>query len=259
MESIQRYLLLAIISLFIILLYITDLNATESYVPFSPGEKMVFKVRWAFIPAGEAVLEIMPFRSVNGKQSFHFVFSAWTNIYVDLIYKVRDRVESYADIEMTRSVLYKKEQKGKTKNEVMVTFDWENRLAQYSDLGRLNEPISLMSGTFDPLAVFFAYRLHNLSKKEKVVTPVTDGKKCVLGAAKRIRKERITVPAGEYDTYLIEVEMEYIDGVFNKSRGEKLQIWVSADKKRIPIQIKSKVSVGSFVAELVSYEASPSE
>ncbi|MFC1863018.1 DUF3108 domain-containing protein [Thermodesulfobacteriota bacterium] len=254
MELIRRYLLLAIISLFPILVFITDLSAIETPLPFNPGEKMIFRVKWEFVPAGKAILEVMPFESVNGKQSFHFVFTARTNKYVDFFYKVRDRVDSYVDIKMTRSVLYKKEQKGNSKQDIVVTFDWKNRLAHYSGPDNHQEPIIILPGTFDPLSVFFAYRLYDLNKTTKVITPVTDGKRCVLGNAERIKKERIKVLAGEYDTYLVEPEMENIDGVFKKSKNAKLQIWVTADDRRIPVQIKSKIAVGSFVAELVSYE-----
>ena len=250
---------MGLVTLFLILFFIGDLNAMERTFPFRPGEKMFFKVKWEFIPAGEAVLEVLPFANINGEKSFHFVFTAWTNRYVDLIYKVRDRVESYANLDMTRSVLYKKDQKGKTKKEEVVTFDWKNLVAQYSNADNQLEPIFIMPGTFDPLSIFFAFRLYDLDKETKVATHVTDGKRSILGVAERIRRERIKVAAGEYDTYLVEPEMENIDGVFKKSRKAKLQIWVTADEKSIPVQIKSKVALGSFVAELVTYKEAPPE
>ena len=39
--------------------------------------------------------------------------------------------------------------------------------------------------------------------------------------------------------------------VFKKSKKAKIQIWLTADDRRIPVRIKSKVVVGSFVADLV--------
>ena len=36
-----------------------------------------------------------------------------------------------------------------------------------------------------------------------------------------------------------------------KSKKAKIQIWLTADDRRIPVRIKSKVVVGSFVADLV--------
>ena len=83
---------------------------------------------------------------------------------------------------------------------------------------------------------------------------MTDGKKSVIGKARVIKREKITVPSGVYDTYLVEPDLEHIGGVFKKSKNAKLQIWVTADKRRIPVKVKSKVIVGSFIAELISIE-----
>jgi len=232
-------------------------TATENTLPFKPGEIMTFHVKWAFIPAGDAVLEVLPVETFNGEKSYHFLFTARTNEYVDLIYKVRDRVDSYTDIGMTHSLMYRKQHQAGSTKDVVVNFNWELNQAQYSNFGEKLEPVTILPGAFDPLSVFFAFRIYDLNNNIEVETPVTDGKKCIIGKAKKIKEERIKVAGGTFDTFLIEPEMEHIGGVFKKSKGAKLQIWVTSDKRRIPVKIKSKVIVGSFVAELVSYEISP--
>ncbi len=68
------------------------------------------------------------------------------------------------------------------------------------------------------------------------------------------KKERITVPAGTFDTYLIEPELKDVGGVFKKSKNAKIQLWITADRRRIPVKIKSKVIVGNFTGELVTAE-----
>ena len=84
--------------------------------------------------------------------------------------------------------------------------------------------------------------------------PLTDGKKWILGRARVVKREKVTVLSGIYNTYLVEPDLEHIGGVFKKSKDAKLQIWVTADDRRIPVKIKSKVAVGSFVGELMSVE-----
>ena len=81
---------------------------------------------------------------------------------------------------------------------------------------------------------------------------MTDGKKHVLGIADVVRRETITVPAGTFDTFLIEPDLAHVGGVFEKSPDAKIQLWVSADHRRLPVKLKSKVIVGSFSGELVS-------
>jgi hypothetical protein len=39
---------------------------------------------------------------------------------------------------------------------------------------------------------------------------------------------------------------------------EMFNVWVTADERRIPVKIKSKVVIGSFVAELISAGNIPS-
>jgi hypothetical protein len=82
--------------------------------------------------------------------------------------------------------------------------------------------------------------------------PVTDGKKCIIGKATVIKRETIKVEGKTYDTYLIEPELKHIRGVFKKSKNATIQVWVTTDKRHIPVKIRSKVVVGTFVGELVS-------
>jgi hypothetical protein len=91
-----------------------------------------------------------------------------------------------------------------------------------------------------------------LKEGEELKTPVTDGKKCTVGRAKVIKREKIKVKDNVYDTFLVEPDLEQLGGIFEKSKNAKLQIWVTADGASIPVRVKSEVLVGSFVAELVS-------
>lgn len=232
-----------------------SINAVEEICPFYPGEKLTLEVKWGFIPAGVAVLEILPVKTVNGVQSYHFVMTAKTYPFIDFFYKVRDRMDAYTDLAMTHSILYKKKNQGKTKRDVIVNFYWEKQEVNYSNFGRKRKPVFILPGSFDPLSVFYAFRMCDLQDNTEIEVPVTDGKKCVTGKAKIIERETVTLAQGGiYDTYLVEPELKHIGGVFEKSKKAKLQIWVTADSRRIPVRIKSKVRVGSFVAELISDE-----
>ena len=165
------------------------------------------------------------------------------------------RPESYAytDTKVSRSLFYKKKQhEGKNKKDVVVNFSWEQNKAQYSNFNNKRPPIDILSGSFDPLSAFYYTRLVEFKKNSIIERPVTDGKKCIIGKAFVIKKERIKLASGTYDTYLIEPELKHVGGVFEKSKNAKIQLWITADKRRIPVKIKSKVVVGSFVGELVS-------
>ncbi len=253
MKIISGKIIISLILFSIVSCLPTRIGAAES-IPFQAGEKMVFQVRWAFIVAGEAVIEVLPAETFNGEESYHFVFRARTSPFVDIFYKVRDRVDSYTDMNMTHSLYYKKKHEGHSHKEAAVEFDWEKQEARYSEGGNAREPISMVPGTFDPLSVFYAFRIRAVNNEFEMGIPVTDGKKCIVGKASLTGRERIKVAGVYYDTFLVEPEIEHIGGVFEKSKDARLQIWVTADGRCIPVRIRSEVVVGSFVADLVSFE-----
>lgn len=223
--------------------------------PFQPGEHLVYELKWEFIKAGEATLSVLPLETVNGKPAFHFAMTARSVPFIDVFYKVRDRIDAYATPDMVHSVFYKKKQReGKTRRDIVVLFDWENQTAKYIKSGKPREPIDLMPGTFDPLSAFFYVRTIPPEPGKFIERPVTDGKRNVMGRASFIKRERIEINGNRYEAYLIEPELKHIRGVFEKSEDASIQVWVSADHRRIPLRVKSKVVVGSFLADLVSAE-----
>jgi hypothetical protein len=230
-------------------------KANGNDFPFYPGEKLTFKVKWGFIPAGRVILEVLPVETVNGIQAHHFALTARTNSFVDIFYKVRERIDAYTDVAMNHSILYKEVHVvNKTRRDAVIDFDWEKDKAQYTNFGKKNPPIALISGSFDPLSIFYYARQLELQENLEIERPVTDGKKCAVGKAKVVKREKIKLGIGTFDTYLMEPDLKEVGGVFKKSKNAKIRLWVTADNRRIPVKIKSKVVVGSFSGELIALE-----
>ncbi len=240
---------------FLIALFPFKTEASFNEIPFAPGEILTYQLRWSVIPAGVAVLEVQPATTINGTQAYHLVLTARSNSFVDVFYKVRDRIDAYAALDMTRSLLYKKQQQeGKTRRKVVVDFDWNKQIVQYSNFNKKEKSISVPPGAFDPLSVFFYLRLQTLKVGALVSRPITDGKKCVIGNARIIKKEKVSLASGIHEAFLVEPELKHVGGVFEKSKNAKIQVWVSADQRCIPLKIASEVVVGSFVGKLVAVE-----
>lgn len=226
-------------------------------LPFCAGERLTYDLRWAAVSAGSASIEVLPEEDLDGQPALHFRMRARTNGFVDVFYKVRDNVDAYTDTGLNHSLLYlKKQREGSYKRDITVRFFWDAMQAQYSNvLNGPKEPIGVYHGTFDPLSVFYAFRVMPLKVGTSVLRPVTDGVKCVLGRATVVDRETVEVPAGTFDCFVVEPELEHIGGVFEKSKDAALRIWVTADARRIPVRISSKVVVGSFHALLNTIES----
>lgn len=239
----------------------TTARGYTSDMPFEPGEKLSYVLRWENVPAGTASLEVMPLTIINGEAAYHFVMTVQSNRFIDLFYKVRDRLDAYADLDMTRSLHFtKKQHEGNHQRDEIVRFDWAASEAHYSNFGEKKPPISLQEGSFDPLSAFYFTRTTPLTPGEEIQRPVTDGKKNVIGRLTIRERETITLQDGRsFDTYRVEPEMRHIGGVFKESDDARIELWLTADERRIPVRIRSKVVIGHFIGELVSTEDEASQ
>ena len=245
-------LFLAFMSLNI--LFVSPADAEKDH-PFQPGEKLQFVLKYGVIPAGTASLEVHDFKEIKGVMAYHFVLTARSNSFIDIFFKVRDRIDSYADVDMNHSLFYKKDQKeGKTRRDIKVDFDWDKYESTYINFNTEPKIISLLPGTFDPLSVFYYARLLDLQGKKEFEHPVTDGEKNLMGILRVIGKETVNVPAGTFETLVLEPDLKNVEGVFSKKQRAKIRLWVTDDERRLLVQMKSAAIVGSFMAELVTAE-----
>jgi hypothetical protein len=230
-------------------------EADEKGHPFEPGETLTYKLRWKFINAGTAVFQVQPVTQMHGNPAHHFLLTIRSSSILDVFYKVRDRVEAYTDLAVTRSLLYRNEQReGSYSRDVTVTFDWQNEQAQFANRGEKRDPIFIYPGTFDPLSVIYHLRMQELVPGNVLKAPATDGKRIVIGRVRVVEKHKVKVPAGEFDAFLVEPELGRLGGVVKRSEAAAVQIWVSADERQIPVKVSGTAKLGSFSAVLVSVE-----
>ena len=224
--------------------------AEHSSMPFAPGEKLTFDLTWGGINAGEAVLQVLPSTTLHGTAAHHFEMTARSNPTIDQIFKIRDRLESYTDLKMTHSLLYREKlyEGGYRRNRV-ITFDWEkNELTTISNDSKPRQ-VPVMPGTFDLLAAFYFLRLQPLPSMKKVECPITDGKINIVGRVDVKGKERIQVGGRAYATIILEPILDDVE-LFSPNENAGIRMWITADARRIPVRIESRVALGFFRAEL---------
>ena len=222
--------------------------------PFVPGEKLTFDLKWGSIGAGKAVLQVLPTTTLNGSVVYHFQMTARSTKTIDRIFKIRDRLESYADQKMTHSLLYKQKirEGGYRKNRV-ITFDWEKNELEYISNNGTPRYLQLMPGTFDPLGAFYFLRLQPLESLKTVECPITDGKMNVIGKANILRKETIKVNGRTYRTVVFAPVLDDVE-LFSSNDNSHIFVWMTADDRRLPVLIESRVTFGYFRAELRKVE-----
>ncbi len=212
------------------------------------GEKLTFSIRYGVIRAGEATMQIAAIEDAYGHPSYHVVTTAKSNSFFDTVYKVRDRVESWMDKDYLFSRRFRKQlREGSYRATQDIEMDQTLRMARYQD-GRVFE---FLAGAHDVLSAFYYVRTLELEPgKEHWLEMHADRKNYPLKVNVHGR-ERVDTPAGKFDTIVVE-PMLRTPGLF-KQEGS-LTIWLTDDERRMPVLMKSKISVGSISVVLTDYE-----
>jgi len=226
--------------------------AAERMFTFEPGERLVYRAKWFFIPAGEAVIEALRGASFNGKAAHRFVMTTSTNPQIDFFYKIRERQESFTDIHVTRSLQYRRKSTGDYPRDTVVSFDWTRMTATYNNFGQPEKPVTIQPGTFDPLSLIFAIRMHRLIPGDVLEIPVTDGKHVINTKAIVASRETVKIRNDVYDTLLVIPDMSRLEGIVSGRGAPSLKIWFTSDERHLPVKIQTRIAVGSFVFELIS-------
>lgn len=227
--------------------------------PFQPGEVLTYKGAWGKIPAGELKMEVLPGTKLDGIDVHHFVMTTKTNPQVDLIYKIRDRQESYVDSAMTCSLLYKKKTISKHPRDVRINFDWKNMKATYSNFGKAGMPIGILPGSFDPLALFYVIRMQSLKENSAFNILLTDGKQFMKVLVHVGKKSRVKIGKRTYDIFEVTPDMSAFDQIKEKasfSDQSQIKVWITDDEKKIPVKIRSKVGIISFDFDFIPESSS---
>ncbi|MDD4856654.1 MAG: DUF3108 domain-containing protein [Candidatus Krumholzibacteria bacterium] len=221
-------------------------------VPFGEGELLTFAIQYGIIYAGDATLEIRNIAEIDGAKAYHIISTARTNGAFDHVFKVRDRHESLMDYDNLYSLSFEKHlREGKFKRDEKVLFDQKNHYAIYVD-----KKMQIPPNTQDFLSALYYARGLPLKVGQAVALANHTGGKNYPIYIKVLRRERIKVPAGEFDCLVVEPVLQTTSIFEHKG---KLTIWVTDDTVKMPVLLRSKVAVGAFEAVLKSYTLSRAE
>ena len=219
-----------------------------AHVGFGEGEKFVYSVEYGIVSAGEATLEIRNIAEIDGRPCYHIVSDARTNDVFSVFFKVRDRYESFMDTVDLVSLRYEKHiREGKFKRDTEVDFDQKRHRAIYAD-----REMPIAPRTQDILSAMYYVRTLPLEVGQSIaLANHTDGKNYPL-LVKVHRRERVTVDAGTFDCLVVEPMLRG-PGLFEQ-KG-RLTVWVTDDRYKMPVLMKSEVVIGAVAAVLKSYES----
>lgn len=216
-------------------------------IAFGIGEKLYFDINYGFVNAGSATMEVADLIEYNERPAYQIVTTATSNNFFSTFYPVQDRVESIIDaVGLFSWHFEKKLREGSYRQHRQYGFDQINHKVVYK-----GDTIEIEDYCQDALSILYYIRSQPLTVGQSLyVDNFTDGKNYPL-EVKVLRRETIKVEAGEFKCLVVEPLLRAA-GIF-KHEG-KLTVWLTDDRVRLPVQMKSKVVVGSITAELTGYE-----
>ncbi len=211
---------------------------------FRLGEQLDYSVKFGSVSAGYARLSIPKQDTVNSRVCYQVVSQMWTNAFFSNFFKVDDLVETFIDIHGIFPWKYHKRiREGKYKSNRSAVFDHVRGLAF-----ERKEVIPITPFTQDMLSIFYYLRTLDLKAGQTLYIDSYADRKFYPLEVKIIKKEKIHVPAGKFECFLVEPAMRA--GSIFEQKGQ-MWVWFSTDKSHLPVMIKSKINiVGSLSMEL---------
>ena len=219
--------------------------------PFNPGERLTYTISWSkIISAGTAVMEVRKENTEGGREVFRFISTARTSGMVDSVYPVRDTVQSLFDPRTMESLSYSLDQShGKRKKQREIVFDHVAGTVAFTENGK-KEIMAITRQTQDALSSLYFLRTKTVFIVGKpIFFDIHDSGKNWSVEVHVLGREKLKTPLGEFDTIKVKTYPKY-EGVF-MNKGE-IFIWLTDDSRKIPVLMKSTITIGSIVSSLTA-------
>ena len=214
-------------------------------VPFDTGERLTYDVRFGGIKVGTGRMEVVGTQDIRGRESWHTRFTVKGGI---PFYKVNDRLESWIDTRTFESLRFVQDLEEGSRDRERFYEIYPDR-ATYSEKGEVEHAPSVDDPLDDaaflyfvrtiPLEVGKTYEFNRYFRPDR--NPVK---------IRVLRKERVKVPAGTYETVVIQPVIKS-RGIFSE-KGHA-EMWLTDDPRRLLVQMKTDLSIGSLSLYLRGY------
>lgn len=223
------------------------------YIPFSVGERMTYHISFSSVPAGKAELQVVDTVKVGDQWAWRIQSSARSAKGFDWVFKVRDTITTWVDTDSIYShKFHKKLMEGFFNDEKLVKFSLADSLAYWWDEKTEKVPKKVEPRVQDVLSAGYRTRTVSLEVGDTIAIRTHDVKVTYDLLVVVHARDTVQTLAGEFDCFVCEPVLKS-GGLFQKERKARVYVWVTADERRIPVIMSSKVSFGSFIVELESY------
>ena len=225
---------------------------TPQRVPFRAGQRLVYHVSWAGLPAADVTIDM---RSDPAHPELLVgEIKVATNKLVDIFYRMRDYVrENFARDSLAPRDVYIQQSENRRRDEYVINFDHRagvvdmlKRGSKRSDDVKFHSPnpVGPISGPLMALS-------QPLQVGSTLVFDAFVGHNRYVIALKVERRERLQTAMGDFDTLRITPTMLYVSDNQVTNKAREVTIWVTDDQRHLPLRVQAEAFIGHITADLV--------
>jgi hypothetical protein len=212
-------------------------------VPFAPGERLEYQVKFGIFSVGRASMEVVGIDTVRGVPSYHVVFAIHGSA---IFYSMTDTLQSWFSVYDLTSRRFVQDNRENGKR-------YYHRYEIHPELGYfVQDERDTLPTTREPLddASFFYFartvplETGRTYEYPRYFKPDRNPVRLIV-----LSRDSIGTPAGRFAAIAVRPVFKS-RGMF--SEGGRAQVYLDADSSRIPLLIRSWLSVGNLTMSLRS-------
>jgi hypothetical protein len=219
-------------------------------------QSLTYNIEWRLITAGKARLE---WASRGPRDGFEVKFHLESVGLVSKLFKVEDDYSALLNSSLCTQSFHSTTNEGIRHRDTRVTFDSDAKKGSYLERDAaknttlLAREIEIPPCVHDVVGGLVFLRTLNLEPGQATNIPVSDGKKATMARVEAQAREDIKTPAGTFKTVRYEL---YLFNNVLYNRSAHLNIWVTDDARRIPVQIRVRLmfTIGTITLALEKIE-----
>ncbi|MGE5819402.1 MAG: DUF3108 domain-containing protein [Deltaproteobacteria bacterium] len=226
---------------------------------FEKGEKQMYLAHWnGLVSVATAEITTTP-AIVDGKKVYQVRVQAKSSKLLDLIWKMRDTITSTFDAKAFAPSRFTFRQRENSK-----VVDTEARYSEFTNRWAVNRQEAGKKpavyefdsqNTLDPITAVYLARSIDFKVGDWLYFKIFGGKYQYLLELRIDSKEPVKLPSGKsVEAYKIIPFIQNIAKEGYANRLNEASVWISADERRLPVKISSKIFVGSVYLELIEAE-----
>jgi hypothetical protein len=224
------------------------------FYPFDGGERAVYKASWNGIPVATAVIATTS-QFIGGKKFYNVRVDAKTSPILDLFWKMRDTITSTIEAKPLAPTRFTFSQRENLKViDTEAKFDrtakkWSVHRDERTEVKKyeFDQP----PNTIDPITAVYLARSQDFKVGEHLYFNIFGGKYRYLLDLEVERREKVHIASGSIDAFKIVPRIKNLMKDGYAERVNEGSVWISADERRIPVMLSSRIFVGSIYIERI--------